>query len=315
MNKRTARSGAVRRSEADRAEARGVRIAIWANIFFALTGFGFALLTRSEAILLDGVFSLIAWVMALLTARVATLVRRPGDASFPLGYVALAPFINVIKGLIVLVVCGFALVQAVDSLLAGGRTVTLLPAVVYGVLMTASCTLLALVLRHLAKRSGSPLVEADARNSTADALLSGAVAAGFVAAFLLQDTPYAVWTPYLDPALVTLVVVLALTLPISMIQQGLRELLMMAPETRLVGRAEAAVVQAIQGPGIERTVVRVVRVGRYLSVFAYVLVNEEAQGPLAGFDALRVEAQEALEKIHPDAYVDVVFTTDPRWLR
>jgi cation diffusion facilitator family transporter len=315
MNQATPRKSAVRRSEADRAEAQGIRIAIWANVGFALAGFGFALLTGSEAILLDGVFSLIGFLMALLTARVATLVRRPSDASFPFGYLALSPFLNTVKGLIVLTVCGFALVQAVGALFTGGRSVVVELAAVYGVLMTASCAALALVLHRLARLSGSPLVQADAQNSSADALLSGAVALGFAGALMLERTSYAAWTPYVDPVLVALVVVLALGLPVSMIQQGLRELLMMAPETRLVKRAEAAIVGAIEGEGIERTVVRVVRVGRYLTAFAYVLLERDAYAQVAAFDALRAKAQEALDAVHPDAYVDIVFTTHPRWVR
>lgn len=315
MNQTAPRKGAVRRSEADRAEARGIRIAIWTNVGFALAGFGFALLTDSEAILLDGVFSLVAWLMALVTSRVATLVRRPGDASFPLGYLALAPFLNTIKGLIVLAVCGFALVEAIAALIAGGRTIVAETAVIYGVLMTISCAALAWTLHRLAKRSGSPLVEADARNSTADTMLSAAVAIGFAGALALERTPYAEWTPYVDPAVVVLVVVLALVMPISMIQQGLRELLMMAPETRLVNRAEAAVAGAIQADGIERTVVRVVRVGRYLSVFSYVLLQKDSHAEVAAFDALRARAQDALDAVHPNAYVDIVFTTDRRWIR
>lgn len=315
MNQAAPRKIAVRRSEADRAEARGIRIAIWTNVGFALAGFGFALLTGSEAILLDGVFSLIAWLMALLTARVATLVRRPGDSSFPLGYVALAPFLNTIKGLIVLAVCGFALVEAIGALLSGGRAIAAEIAVVYGVLMTLSCAALAWILHRLAKRSGSPLVEADAKNSTADAMLSGAVALGFMGAILLDQTAYAALTPYVDPALVAVVVVLALAMPVSMIQQGLRELLMMAPETRLVTRAEAAVAGVIKGERIERTVVRVVRVGRYLSVFAYVLLEKGTRADVGLFDELRARAQDALDAVHPDAYVDIVFTTDRRWVR
>lgn len=315
MNPSAPRKGAVRRSEADRAEARGIRIAIWANVGFALAGFGFALLTGSEAILLDGVFSLIGWLMALLTARVATLVRRPSDASFPFGYLALSPLLNTVKGLIVLAVCGFALVQALDALFGGGRAVVVEVAAVYGVLMTASCAVLALVLHHLARLSGSPLVEADAQNSSADALLSSAVALGFAGALMLERTSFASWTPYVDPILVALVVVLALALPISMIQQGLRELLLMAPETRLVKRAEAAIAGAIEGDEIERTVVRVVRVGRYLTAFTYVLLARDAHAPVAAFDALRARAQEALDAVHPDAYVDIVFTTHPRWVR
>lgn len=55
--------------------------------------------------------------------------------------------------------------------------------------------------------------------------------------------------------------------------------------------------------------------GPYLWVFAYMLLNEDSRGSIAIFDALRARAQAALDPIHNNAYVDVVFTSEQRWLR
>lgn len=53
---------------------------------FVFVAFGFALIIQSGAILFDGVYSLIAFFMALLTLKVANLVQLPDDDRFHFGY-------------------------------------------------------------------------------------------------------------------------------------------------------------------------------------------------------------------------------------
>ncbi|MED5380462.1 MAG: cation transporter, partial [Pseudomonadota bacterium] len=46
---------------------------------FVVIALGFAILTSSGAILFDAAYSLIAFVMSMLTLKVANLVQRPDD--------------------------------------------------------------------------------------------------------------------------------------------------------------------------------------------------------------------------------------------
>ncbi len=52
----TRESDVDNRDAATRQEQRALKISVAAALFFALLGFGFALLTHSQAILLDGIF-------------------------------------------------------------------------------------------------------------------------------------------------------------------------------------------------------------------------------------------------------------------
>jgi predicted Co/Zn/Cd cation transporter (cation efflux family) len=52
-------------------EAKGLRLTVWAALFMAALGIGFYFPTRSQAILLDGVFSGIGFFVSLLTLKVA----------------------------------------------------------------------------------------------------------------------------------------------------------------------------------------------------------------------------------------------------
>ena len=69
------------------AEVTALRLSLIGGVAMGVLGVGFALLTRSDAIMLDGFFSVIGFVMGLITLRVARLVKQPGDEQFHFGYI------------------------------------------------------------------------------------------------------------------------------------------------------------------------------------------------------------------------------------
>ena len=93
-----------------------------------MVGVAAALATGSGAILLDGLFNLCFAIAGGLTLRVASLLARPDDAEYPFGYLFFEPLINTAKGLLILGVSVFALVDAAVALATGGRAVEFGPA-------------------------------------------------------------------------------------------------------------------------------------------------------------------------------------------
>ena len=104
-------------------EKRGLWLSIIGALFMAGLGVGFAILTSSSAVLLDGLFSLIGFAVGLVSLRVATLVRRPDDDLYHFGYAAYEPMLNLSKGLLMALVTIFALVSAIMVVLNGGREI------------------------------------------------------------------------------------------------------------------------------------------------------------------------------------------------
>ena len=132
-------------AEMERSERRGLLLSVYGALFMGALGIGFALLTGSQAVLLDGLFSLIGFAVSLVAMRVATLVRRPDDERFHFGYAAYEPMLNLSKGLLMLLVSLFAAAAAVVAILAGGREVRGGIAVIYALIAAAGCFVIALV--------------------------------------------------------------------------------------------------------------------------------------------------------------------------
>lgn len=280
----------------------------------AALGIVFGFLTQSDAIMLDGFFSLVGFAMAMVTIRVARLVQQPPDEHFHFGYAQFEPFLNTVKGLLMLGVSGFAIAAAVNALLHGGRDLNAGLAAVYAVIALAGCLVVGGIQRRAARRTGSPLVEVDAKNWLVDGVLSGVVAAVFVAALLLERSPYAHWVPYIDPVLVIAVVLAILVVPLRIVREGLREILGFAPAPNVQAEVRGRMEAAVEGVPVESLHVNMMKIGRFFYVLNQVVVSPEFRpGRVAELDEVRARIAKAMEGFEPAPIVDTVFTEDEKW--
>ena len=153
-----------------RSETAALVLSAAAALVIGAVGVAAAVATGSRAILLDGLFNLCFFVTALFTLRVARLLTRPDDERYPFGYLYFEPLINTVKGLLILGVSLFALVDAAIALSPAAAPSPFGPALAYAAFATArlrspSCSPCAARGAQVA----SPLVQADVENWTVNA--------------------------------------------------------------------------------------------------------------------------------------------------
>ena len=197
-------------------ERRGLLVSLFGSLLVGCVGVTFSVLSDSQAILLDGLFNLTYFATAIFTLKVAALLKRGESDQYPMGYAFFEPLVNGFKGLLILGVSALAMVGAVEALFDGGRAISAGLAAVYGVFATLACWTIALMTRHSAKHSGSPLVQTDAASWMVNAAISSAVLLTFISVFLIRGTALEPITPYVDPVLVIVVVGISLGIPIRM---------------------------------------------------------------------------------------------------
>jgi cation diffusion facilitator family transporter len=288
-------------------ETGALLVSMAAALVLGIFGLVSAVLSNSQAILLDGLFNVAFFVTALFTLRVAALLRRPDDARFPFGYLYFEPLINTVKGLLILGVALFALIDALITLFSGGRQLDLGPALIYAAAATIICGLVMLTLKRTG--GGSPLVEADIGNWSVNAAISAGVFAALVLAALLQRLGMATAAAHVDPVLVGLVVLVSLGVPIRMAGRGLNALLNRAPDAEVVAAIEDRVRGALGDLPLRRLYVRVVRPGRTTYITAHVLLDpSQTRLDVGRADTLRAAIIDALAEAHAPVIVDVVFT-------
>jgi len=296
------------------AEVRALRVSAVASLLVGIVALFFSALAVSQAILLDGMFNLIYFVMSLFSLRVTSLLQRPDDARFPFGYAYFEPLMNLSKGLLVLGVGTIALINAVVTIAEGGSEIEPGPAVGYALFATAVGWIAVLVLAYYSKKTPSPLLAADVKNWVMNAALSTVVVLTFASVFLLRNTSYAYLVPYIDPGLVALLILLVFPMPLRIVRSNLMELINAAPDVETVARVETAVLEATRPLEPANTVVRVLRVGRQLYALVHVVLDMDASVlEVSDLDSARARMVGELRAGVPGLAVDFVFTTDVAW--
>ena len=108
-----------------RREQRVLLLSTALTVALAVGGVVVGLLSGSMAIVFDGLFSFIDVAMALIALFVARLVVREADRRFQYGYWHIEPMALAFNGGMLVLLCLYAFVNAVGSLLSGGSQVVL----------------------------------------------------------------------------------------------------------------------------------------------------------------------------------------------
>lgn len=200
---------------------------------FAVGGMVLGLLVGSIVIVFDGVYSLVSLLLTLLSLAASYYISKPSKSIFPFGKAVLEPIVIAIKAAVILIVVAFSLFSAVTALMSGGREVDASIATIFGVVNVIGCGYAWWFMAKKSRRFSSGLIEAEKKQWQMDTLLSVAVTAGFIAAWLVSLTPYAHYAVYADPMMMLLMGFYFLKVPFDMLVGALRELLMMTPSKEL----------------------------------------------------------------------------------
>ncbi len=293
-------------------EQKALRFSLYGIVGFVVLALGFAVLTNSDAILFDGIYSLIAFCVTLLTIRVAKLAERPDDERFHFGYTAIEPTLNLFKALLILVACVYAATEAVKRLIAGGNPAEYGLAVFYGLASTAGCFGVAWLMSRASRQSRSDLVAVESKTWLMDGLLSCAVFVGFLGAWWLERSPWPQYAMLVDPILLITIVTLALPVPLGILRDSLREIVWMAPSEPLVDEIEQRLLDTLKGVDYNHVELRVTKRGRNTYVLVHVVVSKEFTiNSIAELDAIRNRSEKALKEWKREIVIDMLFVDDP----
>mgnify|MGYP001123029138 CR=1 FL=1 len=297
----------------DQVEKRGLLISVGGSLSVGTAGLVFAVITESQAILLDGLFNLTYFIVGLFTLKVAKLVQQGDDEYFPAGYLFFEPLINGVKGMLILGISLMALWDAGRALFSGGRTISAGVAVIYGLIASLVCWGVALVLRKKAAGSNSPLLKTDAAGWIINAAISTATLIAFVSIVLLEKSSFSAVVPYMDPLLVVLVGAITLHVPVRMAWGALMELVNRSPSLEIRSTVQDAVEQTLADVPKQELQVRVLQPGRTRLVFVHVILATDAVVSVEEMDGLRDQLQRVLFELHSTTQLDVLFSKNPKW--
>ncbi|MCG6381843.1 cation diffusion facilitator family transporter [Vibrio fluvialis] len=217
--------------------------ALFASMF-AGGGLIVGLLVGSLVIMFDGVYSLVSLLLTLLSLVAARYIRKPSDAQFPFGRAVFEPAVIAVKGAVILLIVSYSLYSAIGSMFTGGRPVDASVATAFGAINVVGCGLAWWYMKSLGKRHASGLIDAEVKQWQMDTMLSVAVTAGFVIAWMMTLTPMAKYAVYADPMMMLAMSFYFIKVPFEMLRSAMREIFLMAPSKEICQTVDQSVVAA-----------------------------------------------------------------------
>jgi predicted Co/Zn/Cd cation transporter (cation efflux family) len=292
-----------------------LRTSIAVTLVISVLGIGFGLMSGSFSIIFDGIYSLVDASMSFLALIVVRLITsfstseglsRKLRERFSMGFWHLEPMVLGLDGTLLIGVTIYALVNAVSSLLTGGRELEFGWAIVYALVTLIACVAIATVEARANRRIRSEFVALDVKGWIMSACITAALLIAFSIGFMIQGTQWQWLSPYIDPAVLAIVCLFIIPLPISTVRQALADVFLVTP-LDLKQRVDT-VAQAFVGKhGLTSYRAYVARVGRSTEIELYFIVSADAPArTIAEWDALRDEVGEAIGGHSPGCCIGCV---------
>jgi predicted Co/Zn/Cd cation transporter (cation efflux family) len=305
-----------------RTEQSVLRISI--AVTFVLAGFGilFGLMSGSFAIIFDGVYSLADASMTIVALLVSNLIASStagGSAKsrlverFTMGFWHIEPMVLGMNAAMLMGAAIYALINAVDSFMTGGRHLAFDQAIIYAVVTLIVTIAMSILVRRVNRTIRSEFLALDAKAWLMTAALTAALLVAFVFGFLIQGTEIEWVSPYIDPIVLALVCLVVIPVPAGSMLQALADILLVTPSD-LKQHVDEIAQEVVRRCGFVSYRAYVARVGRGRQIELYFIVPTNwPPKRLEEWDQIRDEVGEAVGDEGPDRWLTIVFTTDPEW--
>ncbi|GHE22001.1 cation diffusion facilitator family transporter [Halomonas urumqiensis] len=295
-------------------EQRALKLSIFVTLMVSSLGVSFGLLSGSQSILFDGVFSTIDAAMSSLALFVAKLAVREASQRFQHGFWHLEPLVAALNGSILMLLCFYAFLNAFRGLMEGGQVLAFDLAIVYAVVVGIVCFGMARYQQLTNRRAQSEFVRIDMHGWLMAALITTALLVAFLIAVWLERTPHAHLVPYVDSVLLMALTLAFIPVPIGIVRRALREVFLIAP-SEIDQEVHAAMLPVMQREGLVEYFSHVAKAGRGHYIEIHIVTTPEyARGQgVAVLDEIREQISAGLSIPPERRWFTVAFTADPRW--
>lgn len=288
-------------------------VSLYGNMFFVIVELIMAVYTGSQAVLLDGVYDGIEFLMLLPSVFLIPFLYKPVNEKHPFGYMQAEMVFLVVKGFTMTAATIGLIVNNVNLMLHGGHSISFDVVALFELFACVLGIIVAFYLKRKNRSLNSPLIAVELAGWKIDSVLS----LGMAAAFLLPVLPFA-WvqwaSPYLDQVITIVLSMIMLPVPIKAVISGIRDLMLIPP-----GEETVEDIKGIVGPVLEeyhcsKLYYEIVKTGRRLWISVYVTL-EKTEVSLREFQTAQKRCIEALGEKYTDYYFELLpeieYTKDP----
>jgi predicted Co/Zn/Cd cation transporter (cation efflux family) len=297
-------------------ERRSLVATQWASLVMAISGVAAAWLSRSDALMLDGLFSGLAFLSAIIAIKVNESVERAPDRRRPFGYAANQPIFIAFRALVLLGIilfAGFAAIETILAYLNGAEIVALVlgPIFVYMVAMAIIAFGLGAYHKLNLNRDGtnSTLLRAEYVGAMMDGGISIAAGVALLGAPFLVDTFLESLVPVSDSIVVLALLAFFIPEPFRILRSAIGEVAGEAPPDEELVKLKQLVERTFAAFPVTVLEVTTQVLGRQTTVIAYIRPDEPITGETV--DRLRDILTDACHKEVGPGFSEILIGARP----
>lgn len=201
------------------------------TIIFSLIGIIAYFITGSQAVLLDGLFTLTSVVLSGITIWVIKISNSKPNKDYPFGLVQARPMLEMFKGLIMGGFLTIALVENIQKLFTGGSEPAGKFVVIYAFITVVGSMCVVLFMWYVSRGiKNSSLVKLEIVQWSQDTLISAVIGVVFAITAWVKTPFVAKISPYLDSILVIIIVLLFIPTVFASVKNSGKQLLLGSPD-------------------------------------------------------------------------------------
>jgi predicted Co/Zn/Cd cation transporter (cation efflux family) len=253
-------------ADQNKVEASVLRQSMVGAFLLAVWGIVMAVISGAGIVLLDGMFNLISAIMTFFSIEIIGLASGRETREYPLGYFAFESLFIFIKGAAIMILILMALYGSIRTLLSGGRTPELGLMTLYVIFAVLGCLLLFILTRRGFRKTGSEILGAEKASWLINTVVSGSIGVAFGITMLIQETQIGWVARYVDQILVILFSIFFVRDPLVLMKNGLKELLLSAPQGEFAAPFEEKILPLKDQLGAKDLSLEIMKTGRRIWV-------------------------------------------------
>lgn len=286
-------------------EKSAMSVSLYGNLVFVVIELVMALVTGSQAVLLDAVYDSVEFCMLLPSIFLISLLYKPSNEEHPFGYMQIETIFVVVKGITMTAVTFGLIFNNINLMLHGGHIVSFhtvagfeLFACILGIIVTV-------YLYYKNKQMESPLINMEMQGWRIDSFISLGMTVAFLLPMLIPFDWFQHIVPYLDQLITIVLSLVMIPTPIHTVITGIRDLMLIPPEEETIDDIKETIEPIIGIYGHKNLYYDIVRTGRKLWISVYISFEKDIVS-LSKFKQLQDQCIKALASKYSDFYFELL---------
>ena len=256
-------------------EKRAMSVSLYGNLFFVIVELVVAIISSSQAVLLDAVYDGVEFVMLLPSVFLIPLLYKPSNEKYPFGFMQVETLFIILKGITMTAVTIGLIANNINILLHGGRIIAFDTIAWFELFAFVLGIIVALYLKRKNKNLNSPLITTEMQGWIIDSVISLGMAAAFLLPIIVPWSWFQSLVPYLDSLFTIILSMIMLPTPIKTVITGFRDLLLICPEEKTVQEIKDLIEPELKECPYSEISYEIVRTGRKLWISAYIMLKKD----------------------------------------